>query len=411
MNVRRAITFSWSLRKVLSLLALLQLSGFLPLRAQTKTSIPTGFDRVAAQASQARDANDLESALQLYRKALGMRPRWAEGWWSLGTILYDQDHFAEAARAFSKVVHLDSQHGSARVMLGLCEFELGQDVNALRDIEAGKRLGVLQDPQLRQVMLYHEGVLLLRQGSFEEAQKALDSLGQEGVQSEPLVLALGMAALRLRPEGLPPEGSTAREIVLRAGKAESLAGSKDFEAARAEYNKLVSEFPDTANIHYACGRFLLRMHEIDPAVVEFQREIQSNPQHVLAHLEIAAVRYRVDSAAGLPYAEEAVKLEPEYPFGHYLLGLLLLDTGDFQRALSELAIARHSFPNEPSIYFALGTAYARAGRKQEAAQARAIFKRLSDRATPQSSDNTYGGRSSSLDPERLSHEAGPHPQP
>ena len=381
---------------------LMLLFSFLPsVAAQEKPTSSREFNRVAAQAGQARDANDMESALALYHQALGMRPGWAEGWWSLGTILYDRDKYVEAARAFAKVVSLQPQHGSARVMLGLCEFELGKDASALHDIQSGKQRGVLEDAQLRHVMLYHEGVLLLRKGSFEAAQQALDSLSQEGGEDSDLILALGMSVLRIRPDGLPPEGSTAREIVFRAGKAESLAASKNFDAARREYYALATDYTDAANIHYAYGRFLLEMREIDPAVVEFQHEIHNNPQHVLARLEIAAVRYRVDSADGIKNAEEAVKLDPQRPFGHYLLGLLYLDTHNFAGAISELEIAKRCRPNLPEIYFALGNAYARAGRKQEAARARAIFMRLNAKIKKETSDTVYGGQPSGLTREQF----------
>src|SRR6266446_3111346 len=85
---------------------------------QEKTPAPNPFERIAAQADQARDANDLEKAIVLYRRALGMRPGWAEGWWSLGTILYEQDKYTEASHAFKRVVSLRPDHGSANVMLG-----------------------------------------------------------------------------------------------------------------------------------------------------------------------------------------------------------------------------------------------------------------------------------------------------
>ncbi len=58
------------------------------------------------------------------------------------------------------------------------------------------------------------------------------------------------------------------------------------------------------------------------------KEIEAHPEHVRAHVQVAAARYRLDSPAGLPFAREVVKLAPGYPFGHYLLGLLYFDTGD-----------------------------------------------------------------------------------
>jgi predicted Zn-dependent protease len=145
------------------------------------------------------------------------------------------------------------------------------------------------------------------------------------------------------------------------------------------------------------------------AVAEFQRELQLNPSHLLAKLRIAVAEYKVDSAAGLPYAEQVVKLDSGSPFGHYVLGLLLLDTGDFQGALPELEIARRSFPREPGVYSALGDAYARAGRKQEAARARATFKQLYEQSPKEPSDSLAGPRLSDLGLEKLGREAPTRP--
>lgn len=377
--------------------------------AQQKSPTSHSFEQTAALAKQASEANDLREAIPLYRHALALRPQWAEGWWSLGTILYDRDNYLEAARAFRKVVALQPDHGSARAMLGLCEFELGQDSAALRDIHQGRQLGIHPDPQLRRVVLFHEGVLLLRKGNFENAQQVFDLVSRDGVEGNELLLYLGMSVLRILPANAPPEGSTAREIALRAGRAESFAASKHSDEARKEYGQLADESPQTANIHYAYGRFLLELREIDAAVAEFQREIQNNPGHVLARLEIAAVRYGLDSVDGVKYAEQAVKLDPQRPFGHYILGLLYLDTNNFADAISELESAKRSYPNVPEVYFALGNAYARSGRKAAATRARATFTRLKAQSKKEPADNFYGEQTSGLTHEKLGAEADAKP--
>jgi predicted Zn-dependent protease len=61
-----------------------------------------------------------------------------------------------------------------------------------------------------------------------------------------------------------------------------------------------------------------------------------------------------------------------------MLGLLRLDVDDYLGAIPELEIAKKGLPKEPKICAALGTAYSRAGRKQESAQARAEFVRLNE---------------------------------
>jgi Flp pilus assembly protein TadD len=108
------------------------------------------------------------------------------------------------------------------------------------------------------------------------------------------------------------------------------------------------------------------------------------------------VRYLVDSQAGLLYAEEAVKLAPGLPFAHYLVGLLRLDTGNAADAVPELEIAQKAFPNEARVYFSLGNAYARLGRKAEAAKVRKEFVRLNAQTAKQPGSNVYGEQPAGL---------------
>jgi tetratricopeptide (TPR) repeat protein len=362
------------------------------LAAQAKQSVGTDFKVLAAQAEQASQQDRLDEAIALYRKALALRPAWAEGWWSVGTIHYDRNEYKQAATAFRRVVALQPSKGSPHVMLGLCEFELGDDDGALKHIEEGKQLGLNPDEQFQQVMLYHEGVLLSRKGRFNKAGEVFAELSKAGVQTDELTLALGMAALRMLPKELPADGTPGRDVVRRAGQAEGLTAAKKFEEAKQAYTSLVSEYPEFPNIHYAHGRFLLGLGEVNEAVAAFQMELKNSPHSIPARLQIAAARYRLDSSEGLKYAKEAVELDPKEPFGHYLLGLLYLDTGDFSGAISELEIAKRAYARIPDVYFALGNAYARAGRKQEAAQARAIFTRLNAETKKESIDVSNGER-------------------
>jgi predicted Zn-dependent protease len=106
---------------------------------------------------------------------------------------------------------------------------------------------------------------------------------------------------------------------------------------------------------------------------------------VLPRLRIAAAEYRRDPAAGVKYAEEAVQLQTDLPLGHYLLGLLLLQTGEYARAIPELETARKAFPQEPKIDISLATAYMQVGRTQDAANARTEFMRK--KQAEQAADN------------------------
>src|SRR5579872_1332859 len=106
--------------------------------AQSPSGKQTGsFKTLSAQADAARDADRLDDAIVLYKKALALRPSWSEGWWSLGTIQYDRNAYEEATHSFRKLTALAPKNGNAFAMLGLSEFELGKEQTALEHIRRG----------------------------------------------------------------------------------------------------------------------------------------------------------------------------------------------------------------------------------------------------------------------------------
>jgi tetratricopeptide (TPR) repeat protein len=347
------------------------------------------FAALSHKAEAARDASQFDEAITLYRRALALKPSWKDGWWALGTIHYDRSQYRDAAPAFRHLLEVDPKNGTAFAMLGLCEYELGQDAEALRDIQTGLGFGLLTDEGLRKVVLYHEGILLLRQSRFGSAQSALALLASYGVRDDQLALALGMAVLAIPPQHLP-QAPNERSVVLWSGRAEILGAQKDLDKGENIYASLVSQAPQFPNLHYAYGRYLLSAHQPDKAVTEFQAEIKNNPAHMRSYLYIAATRYRLDSADGIQYAAEAVRLDPALPFGHYMLGLLYADTRDYAKAIPELELASTQMNRRADIYYALGNAYARVGRQQDAAHARETFRRLNAENNSSDEPNVYG---------------------
>ena len=182
----------------------------------------------------------MEEAIASYRTALAEDPKWAEGWWYLGTLLYDRDEYGQAAEAFQKTFELNPKSGEPLAMLGLSEAKLHRDTQALQHLRAGRELGI-PDDSVRHVTLFTLGTLWLARtdtpGSFDYAQEALDSLARDGVNAEDLSMALGRAVLRLRP----PDGDT--QMVRAAGDAEMFAAQRDkLNEARVRYEKLAAEY-------------------------------------------------------------------------------------------------------------------------------------------------------------------------
>jgi len=340
------------------------------------------FDKIAADAKAASDADRLDEAIALYRKALSLRPQWPEGWWYLATILYDHDNYAEAARAFKETARLQPKAGAPWAMIGLCEFQLGHYDQAFENIEKGRSIGVGDNVELTRVMRYHEGILALLKGEFERAQMTLGTLSYEGLRSEDLIIGLGLSVLRI---GMVPKqvdlSYRDRDAIRRAGLAEHFNAQKNISDATREYELLARDYPKFPNVQYCYGRFLQGTRDDEGALAAFQREIQNSPAHALARLQIAYIKLqRKELSEGVALAEEAVKLHPRLPLGHYILGRLYLDSSDIPHAIEQLEIAKTYVPDEPKIYFALAKAYTKANRKQDAERAREAFARLNQQA-------------------------------
>lgn len=337
---------------------------------------PSQFQALSEQAAKASAENHLDEAATLYAKALALRPKWTDGWWALGTIEYDRDHYAKAAHAFEKVIALDNKNGTAHAMLGLCQFELHQDAPALKNLLAAENLGVAKDQQLRIVALYHMGVLELRTGKYGAARETFGQLARDHIRTPELTTGMGLASLLIKYQDAPAAGTPGASIVQGVGQAEILLTANDFDQAKQKYAQLTSDFPDYPNLHFAYGRLLLEIHDTDQAVQQFQLELDRDPNHVNSMLEIATALQLIDPQGGLKYAESAARLAPGLPFAHYILGTLRLATGDAANAIPEFEIARSAFPTEAGVYFALGKAYSAVGRKEDAVKARAEFARL-----------------------------------
>jgi predicted Zn-dependent protease len=262
-------------------------------------------------------------------------------------------------------------------MVGLCEFQTREYDAALRHLLRGRALGLGDNKQLESASRYHAAILLSRAQQFEQATDLLSVFAREGNRTDVVIEATGAASLRLPV--LPGEiSSEKREMVMLAGKAVSDANATRVELAAKGFAELVSRFPDTPNVHYLRGWFLL-LNKHEGGIAELKREIEVSPQHAPARIAIAFEYLRLgDVASALPYAQEGVALAPNSFVAHNAYGRTLLQQGNVAKGIAELEIATKLAPQRPENRYALASAYAKAGRKEDAARERAAFVKLNE---------------------------------
>src|SRR5205809_2364390 len=334
------------------------------------------FETLKAKADEAREADQIAEAVTLYEQLVKIRPGWAEGWWYVGTLHYDSDQYAPAAAAFSRYVTLERGNGQGWAMLGLCEFRMAQFASSRDHLVKARSLGLGGNEELARVVRYHQAVLLTRARQFETAQALLNGFAVEHRESAAVLDALGLVVLRI-PASLESLSAEKREMVRQFGKAAFLAGERRVPEARALYDAAEARYRDQPNVAYAYGVWLMMQKEPEHAMSFFRKELQREPAHVPAMLQIAF--HAIDSGnfeEAQAHALKAAELEPENFTAHYALGRIYLESNAIPQAVTELEKSARLAPDAASVQFVLAKAYARANRPADAARARAEFKRL-----------------------------------
>jgi tetratricopeptide (TPR) repeat protein len=358
--------------------------------APSRTAAPAksaAWDKLVKEAADAREAGRLDEATALYGKAVGQRPDWTEGHWYLGVMHYEFDRHREARDAFRRVTQDLPKNGDAWTMKGLCEFRLGNYDVALEDLLRGRSLGV-PTATIAVPGRYHIAALLNRNEEYEEAQRTLHEFVLEGDDSPRIIELLGIAALRLPI--LPSEMTPGRrEQVMMAGRAAYYAAARLSTAARPAFEELLRRYPETPNIRYSYGVFLVAEHP-DEAIQQFKEELKISPRHPWAKLQLAFEYIkRAEWDEAKKWAQEAVTEAPNLFVARKALGQILLETGEVEGAIGELEAGVRIAPHSPTLRFTLARAYRRAGRTKDAEREQAEFSRLSrnmrrERGGPQS---------------------------
>jgi tetratricopeptide (TPR) repeat protein len=331
----------------------------------------SSFEDLSARATAAREANDVSRAIDLYKQALNLNSQWQEGWWFLGSLSYDSDQYTSGRDALRHFVELNPNAAPAWGLLGLCEFETGEYGKSLDDIRRSLSLGGSHEPQMDQVLRYHEALLLTRTGNFDAALQKYSVFVRAGATSASMMSSVGLAALRapLLPKEIPP---AQQDLFLTAGKAASYTMSGDLKNAQENYEELLVRFPGAANVHYIYGCFLLAS---DPAraIEQLKLELKANPSNGVGAAMLAWILFRNrEFAIALPYAQKAVEEAPTLPMAQLMFGRLLVETGTVEQGIEHLKTAEKMDSTNLEVHLSLATAYSRVGRTQEARRERQI---------------------------------------
>jgi tetratricopeptide (TPR) repeat protein len=316
-----------------------------PLLAQESTGA-ADFDATSRSATAAREAGHADEAIQEYQRALNMRPQWEEGWWYLGTLLYDQDKYSQAIPAFAKLVELMPNAGPAWDFLGLCEFETKDYANSLQHLEKGLSFGDADDPETALVSNYHLSLLLIRKGEFDRAAALLTSSFGRKELSPQIKSALALAMLRVPL--LPSEIDPSRDALIRsAGEVASAIAQNDSARALASFPSLLHDYPDVPYLHFAYGKTLTSAGRDEEALKQQKEETVISKASVLPWIEISQIELRLQHPQeALLAARQAVQREADSSASHRVLAHILEALGKKEEAAGEITLAEKLEPEK-----------------------------------------------------------------
>ncbi len=334
------------------------------------------FTHLSQAAGAARDQGRSEEAIRLYRQALTIQPKWKDGLWSMSSLFYASNQYADARDSLRRFLAIDPEPGLAWAMLGMSEFELRDYSRSLDHLQRAMAQGMGDQKEIAQSVFYLVAILQTRFELFDESMGLLIAMVKSGQDSKPLVEPIGLAALRLPflPAEIPADR---RDMIRAAGEATlALEAQRRNEADRL-FRQNVEQYPNEPGGHFLYGAFLLDENP-EAGIQELKKELEVSPSNVSARLRLAeeyAKQQHLDLA--LPLAQEAVKLDPKRASAHMILGEVLVAKEDTSAGIRELEVARENAPQTVRIRWDLLRAYTAAGRNEDAKREKEQIEKLS----------------------------------
>lgn len=320
-------------------------------------------------------------AAEGYEELASALPQFAELHAKLGLSRFFNRQCSQSAPAFQKALDIRPDLKAARVLLSICQSELGRFTEALPGLEEG-----YADPP------NYPGVKRL---AGLELVRSYLGLGRHAHAAK--ITAELQIAHPEDPEILFHANRTYREVAIQAAfeiakvapesvwghqaMGEAYEGRQFYDLAIMEYRKALAKDPERPGLHFRLGEAMLAKAgtpaQATEALEEFERELAANPAHASAAFRAGEIHHAQErTETALDYYRRAVRLRPDYAEARLALGKLLLELKDAAGATEHLKKAVDLNPDEASYHYQLARAYGAVGNAEGRKRALAEYRRL-----------------------------------
>jgi tetratricopeptide (TPR) repeat protein len=331
-----------------------------------------------ARATQAMREGKLDEAGAGFTAVVKRSPGFAEAYFNLGLLRQEQGRYEDAIPSFQKALTLQPGLHGANLFLGIAEFRL----NHLDKAGSAVQKETVASPRDANAWMWL-GVVRLAQDRAEEAADALDRAAKLKPDDQDILYHRGRAHL------LVSKNSYARmfKINTHSWLVHRVMAQADAEADRhadaiAEYEAAIKLAPTQPGLHEELGSEYRNANKIVEAEAAFRRELEIDPNNVLATYKLGAIEVeKGDGAKGKELIEAAQREKPGLVHLDYNLGRAEMLLGNDAAAAIQFERAV-KIDTDPQIteqaWYQLGTAYRRLHRIEEARNAMAKYQELKD---------------------------------
>jgi tetratricopeptide (TPR) repeat protein len=297
--------------------------------------------RLSAEAKGALDTRQWPEAAAALEKLAKLNPDVAEVHANLGLAYYFEGRPSQAFNSFSRALKLKPVLPQARVMMGICEAELGRNAEAIAILAPAFRKP--PDPEIGRLIGLH---LQHSYIELKQPDKAI-ATGEELLKRYPHDAEILFHVSRLYADRSYELMSTLMRTApnsawvhyANAQVQESLAR---YDVAKREYENVIQRQPTMPGVHYRLGRVILlgaprTPESIAEATQAFEQELANDSRNADAEYELGEINREQGSySLALEHFSRAVAEQPDFVEARIGLGRTLLKEGQIAQAVPHL---------------------------------------------------------------------------
>src|ERR1041384_1560676 len=316
-------------------------------------------EELLRHAIELQQAEDMEGAVQGYRKFLAVRPNEVAAHSNLGVLLVHMGRYDEAAAEYKKAIELAPGNSGILLNLGLAYYKAGRIPEAANSFSKAREIA---PDNLQAIMLL--GDCQLRMGQNRDVIALLKPAEETNADNLAIAYMLGMALLR---DGQVQEGQQRVDKILRNGdsaEARFMLGSQmmaaqDFPAAVKQFSGAIELNPDLPDLQASYGLALLNTGDPDASAAAFRKQLASDPNHFEANLYLAQILVaRKQWGEAEPLIHQALQVRPDSLPAKLALADLEVGKNQLTKARTTLEAAAKLSPESYGVHQRLSEVYA-----------------------------------------------------